>query len=162
MATRRYGSYSIEISNREKVFFPDCGITKGEIVDYYARVAETMLLPYVRGRIVTMRRFPNDITGRAFTRRKFRITFRNGSKESRWKRKTGKLVQLVIENAATLVYLANQACITPHVWLSRAVRRDRPIERPLIRRVVELHLPVEKGLAFSRTTRKLESWPPAG
>ena len=66
MATRRYGSYSIEISNREKVFFPDCGITKGEIVDYYARVAETMLLPYVRGRIVTMRRFPNDITGKSF------------------------------------------------------------------------------------------------
>lgn len=125
MPTKRYGPYSIEVSNVEKVFFPDCGITKGEIVDYYARVAETML-PHVRGRIVTMRRFPNGITGKSFYQKEVPDYFPEWIKRVEVKKEDGRLVQLVIENAATLVYLANQACITPHVWLSRAVSRDRP------------------------------------
>ncbi|HXV80558.1 MAG TPA: non-homologous end-joining DNA ligase [Candidatus Binatia bacterium] len=125
MPTKRYGPYSIEIFNAGKVFFPDCGITKGEIVDYYDRVAETML-PHVRGRIVTMRRFPNGITGKSFYQKEVPDYFPEWIERVEVKKEDGKLVQLVIENAATLVYLANQACITPHVWLSRAVSRDRP------------------------------------
>ena len=125
MPTKRYGPYNVEISNAEKVFFPDCGITKGEIVDYYSRVAKTML-PYVEGRIVTMRRFPNGITGKSFYQKEVPDYFPEWIERVEVQKENGKLVQLVIENAATLVYLANQACITPHVWLSRAVRRDRP------------------------------------
>jgi bifunctional non-homologous end joining protein LigD len=84
------------------------------------------MLTYVRGRIVTMRRFPNGITGKSFYQKEVPDYFPEWIQRVEVKKEDGKLVQLVIENAATLVYLANQACITPHVWLSRAVRRDRP------------------------------------
>jgi len=125
MATKRLGPYRVDISNAQKVFFPDSGITKGEIVDYYARIAATML-PYVRGRIVTMRRFPNGIKGKSFYHKQVPDHFPDWIKRVEVEKEDGKLVQLVIENAATLVYLANQGCITPHVWLSRVDRRDRP------------------------------------
>ena len=58
MARRRYGPYTVETSNEDKVLFPDAGLTKGDLIDYYERVADTML-PHLRGRPLTMRRFPD-------------------------------------------------------------------------------------------------------
>lgn len=125
METRQYGRYVVEISHGEKVLFPDNGITKHDIVDYYDRIAETML-PHVAGRIVTMRRFPNGIGGKAFYQKEVPDYFPDWIKRVEVEKEDGKLVQLIIENTATLVYLANQACITPHVWLSQAKKRDCP------------------------------------
>lgn len=125
METRRYGSYVVEISSAEKVFFPDSGITKGDVVDYYDRIAETML-PHVSARIVTMHRFPNGIRGKSFYQKDVPDYFPNWIERVEVEKEDGRLVQLVIENAATLVYLANQACVTPHVWLSRHTKRHHP------------------------------------
>ena len=56
---------TIEISNKDKLFFPDAGITKGDLIDYYRRIAET-ILPYMKERPLSMRRFPEGIEGEGF------------------------------------------------------------------------------------------------
>lgn len=120
-----FGSYTVEVSNAEKVFFPDDGITKGDIVDYYRRVADTML-PYLRGRPVTMHRFPDGITAEGFYQKDAPDYFPGWLARVRVAKDDGTVDHVVCDKAADIVYLANQGCITPHVWLSRTDRVDNP------------------------------------
>lgn len=116
---------TIEVSNPDKALFPD-GLTKAELARYYAQIAETML-PHVRDRPVHMQRFPDGIDGEEIQQKQAPDYFPAFVKRARVRRKRGgSLEQVVIENAETLVYLADQACITPHVWLSHADRLDNP------------------------------------
>jgi bifunctional non-homologous end joining protein LigD len=118
-------SVAVEISNPDKALFPD-GLSKAELARYYERVAETML-PHVRGRPVHMQRFPDGIEGEEIQQKQAPDYFPKFVKRARVKRKRGGSVEhVVIDNAETLVYLADQACITPHVWLSRTDRLDDP------------------------------------
>src|SRR5580704_16781642 len=55
----------LSVSNLDKVLFPQCGFTKGQLIDYYVRVAEVML-PHVRERPLTMKRFPDGVEGKSF------------------------------------------------------------------------------------------------
>lgn len=115
----------VEISNPDKALFPD-GLTKADLARYYERIAETML-PHVRGRPVHMQRFPDGIRGNEIQQKQAPDYFPNFVKRARVKRKRGGSVDhVVIENEETLVYLADQACITPHVWLSRIDKVDNP------------------------------------
>ena len=61
----RFGALSVELSHLDKVYFPSDGIRKGEVIEYYRDVAET-LVPYVKERPLTMRRFPEGIAGEGF------------------------------------------------------------------------------------------------
>jgi bifunctional non-homologous end joining protein LigD len=124
-STREHGAQSFETSNEEKVFFPDAGLTKGDLIDYYERVADVML-PHVRGRIVTMQRYPEGIEGESFYQKEVPDYFPNWIATVEVKKEGGALRQLTIENAATLAYLANQGCIAIHVWPSRADRPHHP------------------------------------
>jgi bifunctional non-homologous end joining protein LigD len=118
-------SVAVEISNPDKPLFPD-GLSKAELARYYERVAETML-PHVRARPVHMQRFPDGIEGEEIQQKQAPDYFPRFVKRARVKRKRGGSVEhVVIENPETLVYLADQACITPHVWLSRTDRVDNP------------------------------------
>jgi bifunctional non-homologous end joining protein LigD len=118
-------SVAVEISNPDKALFPD-GLTKAELARYYQRVAKTML-PHVRGRPVHMQRFPDGIEGEEIQQKQVPDYFPDFVERARVKRKRGGSVEhVVIENAETLVYLADQACITPHVWLSRIDKLDYP------------------------------------
>ena len=118
-------SVAVEISNPDKALFPD-GLTKAELARYYERIAETML-PHVRGRPVHMQRFPDGIEGEEIQQKQAPDYFPEYVKRARVRRKRGGSVEhVVIENAETLVYLADQACITPHVWLSRIDKLDNP------------------------------------
>ena len=118
-------SVAVEISNPDKALFPD-GLTKAELAHYYERIAETML-PHVRGRPVHMQRFPDGIEGEEIQQKQAPDYFPEYVKRARVRRKRGGSVEhVVIENAETLVYLADQACITPHVWLSRIDKLDNP------------------------------------
>ncbi len=119
------GSRSIEISNPEKVLFPDDGFAKLDIIEYYRNIAKTML-PHLRGRPVTMHRFPDGIDGEDFYQKDIPDYFPDWVKRTQVKKKGGTVTHVVCENAATLVYLANQACIVPHVWLSRTDRLNHP------------------------------------
>lgn len=119
-------SQEVEITHPDKVLFPDDGITKGELVDYFRKVADAMV-PLVRDRPLTMQRFPDGIDKPGFFQKEApyytpdwieTITFelREGRKQR----------QLLCNDAATLAWIANQDCITQHVWMSRADRLDRP------------------------------------
>ena len=116
---------TVRIPNPEKPLFPD-GLTKAELAAYYERIAETML-PHVRGRAVHMQRFPDGIGGEVVQQKQVPDYFPDFVRRATVPRKGGgEVVHAVIENPETLVYLAGQACITPHVWLSRVARLDCP------------------------------------
>jgi bifunctional non-homologous end joining protein LigD len=123
--TVRVGRRTVEVSNRGKVLYPDDGITKGELVDYYRRVA-VFMLPHLRGRPVAMERYPDGIDGQRIFQKDVPGHFPDWIDRVKVQKEQGELSQVVCEDAATLGYLANQACITPHVWLSRADRPDHP------------------------------------
>lgn len=119
------GQRAVEISNPEKPLFPRDGITKADLAGYYLRVAP-VLLPHVRGRFISMERFPDGIGGYSFIQKDVPGHFPNWIRTELVEKEGGTLCQVVVEDAATLVYLASQACVTPHMWLSRAVRRRHP------------------------------------
>lgn len=114
----KVGDRQIDISNRDKVFFPEAGITKGDLVDYYRDIAGT-LLPHARGRPVSMHRLPDGIDGGDFYQKDVPDHFPDWIPRVEVEKDEGTLHHLVIDEAATLVFLADQGCITPHVWLSR-------------------------------------------
>jgi len=115
----------LNVSNRDKVFFPEEGITKGDLMDYYHRSAE-YLLPHVRGRPVSMQRFPDGIGAGGFFHKDVPGHFPDWIRTEEVKKEGGRLRQLVVDDAPTLVYIAGQGCITPHVWLSQADRINHP------------------------------------
>ena len=115
----------VEISNPDKVLFPELGLTKADLASYYDRVAEHML-PHVRDRPVSMQRFPDGVDGYGFFHKDVPDHFPAWIKRVRVPKRGGTVTHLLIRNADTLLYLADQACITPHVWLSRADRLERP------------------------------------
>lgn len=120
------GSRRIELTSTDKVLFPENGITKGDLIDYYRRVAD-YILPHVEGRPVVMLRFPDGISAEGFYQQDVPDYFPD------WidrvcvnTEQQGREERVVISDEATLVYLANQACISPYVWLSRCDRLDYP------------------------------------
>jgi len=121
----RVGDREIEVSNRDKVFFPGEGITKGDLMDYYARIAGTML-PHVRNRLVMMHRWPDGIEGEDWYHKDVPDYFPDWIPRVEVTKSDGTLQQLVCNEAACLVYLADQGTITPHVWLSRADDLRKP------------------------------------
>lgn len=116
----------VRVSDPEKVFFPESGITKGEIAEYYGRVADIML-PHVRGRCVSMHRWPDGIDGEGFYQKEAPDHFPAWIRTETVPRKGGGSVRHVVaDDAGTLVYLADQGCLTPHVWLSRVDSLECP------------------------------------
>jgi bifunctional non-homologous end joining protein LigD len=116
----------VKISHPDKVLFPDDGITKAELAAYYETVAPVML-PLISGRPVTMQRFPNGIGRGGFLQKQAadyfpdwieRVTAPN--RRTRGGTTREQVTYMVCNHPDDLVYLANQACVTPHVWLSRA------------------------------------------
>jgi bifunctional non-homologous end joining protein LigD len=122
-----FGRYEIDVSNADKVFFPDSAITKGEVVEYYAAVAETML-PYIGGRPVSMKRYPDGIEGESFFQKRVPPHFPDWLENVGvpLKQGNGTVYHVVIRRTADLVYLADQACLTPHVWLAPSAHLNRP------------------------------------
>jgi bifunctional non-homologous end joining protein LigD len=122
----RVGRWTLEVSNADRVLFPDDGITEGDLAEYYAAVSGAML-PHVRGRPVAMERYPDGLGRPGFLHkdvRRWRLP--PWVKTAEVAKEQGRLTQVICSDARTLVWLADQACITPHVWLSRVDRPDRP------------------------------------
>jgi bifunctional non-homologous end joining protein LigD len=118
--------HQVTISNPSKVLFPDDGITKGDLVDYYTRIAHRMLV-HVRDRPLHMNRFPDGIGGIAIQQKRVPDSFPPWIKRVTVDlHKGGTITHAVIDNAATLVYLANYNMITAHVWLSRTQAPEQP------------------------------------
>ena len=115
----------IEISNPDKVLFPEDGITKAELVEYYRRIGPVML-KHIRDRPVMMQRFPDGIHRDGFIQQQIPEYFPEWIQRVTVPKERGTVTHAVCNNIATLVYLANQACVTLHAWLSRADRLEYP------------------------------------
>ncbi len=121
----RIGRRQIEISRPEKLLFPEDSITKGDLIEYYARIAPH-LLPHLRNRPLTLERYPDGIRAKRFFQKEVSSYFPDWIQRVTVKKVGGSVTHAVCNDAATLVYLANQACITPHIALSRVDRLDHP------------------------------------
>jgi bifunctional non-homologous end joining protein LigD len=115
----------IQISRPEKILFPEDGITKGDLVEYYARIAPRML-PHLRDRPLTLERYPNGITTKRFFQKEVSSYFPSWIRTVTVQKVGGTVTHVVCNDTATLVYLANQACVTPHIFLSRADKLEIP------------------------------------
>lgn len=107
------------ITHPEKVLFPDLGITKGELASYYEAVAPVML-PHIVGRPVTMERFPAGIGEPGFMQKDVSKGFPDWLERVEVPKKGGTVRHPLVTDVRSLLWLANQNCITPHVWTSRA------------------------------------------
>ena len=139
----------VKITHPERVMFPAAGVTKGDLAAYYERVAEHML-PHVRDRPVSMQRFPDGIEKAGFFHKDVPPYFPDWIRRFEVAKRGGTLNHAVIRDADTLVYLANHGTITPHVWLSRIDRIDRPD-----RLVFDLDPSVEDFTAVRRAAREI-------
>ncbi len=124
----QFGSYTFELSNQDKVLFPDSGITKGELIEYYRDCAEAVVR-HGAGRPLTLQRFPDGIDKQGFfqqDRSEYFPDWIESVKVPRSGKNSGKVDHVLCNNQATLVYLANQAVITLHGWLSKTPRLSCP------------------------------------
>lgn len=126
MKAKSFGKHSFEISNPDKIFFPEKKYTKGDLIEYYEQIAETMLA-YLEDRMITMIRYPDGIDGKKFYQKEAPEYFPNWIERKLIEnRDEGSTNYVICNKKATLVYLANQACITPHVWLSKKDKPEKP------------------------------------
>jgi bifunctional non-homologous end joining protein LigD len=121
----KIGAYEIAITHPEKILFPEDGITKEDFIDYHRRIASVMI-PHILGRPVNLHRFTRDINQEGFFQQALPENASDWITRITVKKASGTITHLVCDNAASLVYLANQDCITPHVWLSRMDQPEKP------------------------------------
>ena len=117
----------LRFTNRDKLLFPQAGFTKGDLIAYYAEIAPT-LLPHLRDRPLTLRRFPDGVDGRSFYEKHSpqhrpdwveTVSVYSGSERRR-------IEYVLVQEAATLAWLGNQAAIELHAPLHRAPALERP------------------------------------
>jgi bifunctional non-homologous end joining protein LigD len=113
------------ITHPEKVLFPDDGITKGEVAAYYEAVASVMI-PHMKARPVTMERFPSGIGDTGFFQKDVSKGFPKWLKRVEVPKKGGVVHYPLVMDTRSLLWMANQNSITPHVWVSRVPHLDRP------------------------------------
>jgi bifunctional non-homologous end joining protein LigD len=120
------GRHEVAVSNPDKPFFPAVGLTKGDLVAYYAGVAE-LALPHLRRRPFHMKRFPNGVEGDFFHQKRVPANHPEYVDEVFVRFPSGhSTVFAIVDNAAALVWVANLACIELHTWHSRVPEIERP------------------------------------
>jgi len=123
--TIKAGRRTVTISNPDKVLFPEDGVTKRDLVSYYAAIGPKML-PHVRGRPLTMERYPDGIAKQRVFQKNIPEYFPAWIHRAVVPKKDGTVTHVLADDAATLAYLANQAVITHHTWLSTVKHPTKP------------------------------------
>ncbi|MFD3505082.1 non-homologous end-joining DNA ligase [Streptomyces sp. NPDC058676] len=127
--TVRAGRRTVEVHRPDKVLFPGDGgakeYTKSDLVDYYRSVAPFML-PHLRGRPLMLERHPDGIDGPRFMQKNTPENYPEWITRAELAKEGGTVCHTVCDDTATLLYLADQAALTVHRWLSRVGRVDRP------------------------------------
>lgn len=125
----RAGRRTVEVHRPDKVLFPGGGdakeYTKADLVDYYRAVAPFML-PHLRGRPLMLERHPDGIDGPTFMQKNTPDHYPEWIERVELAKEGGTVRHTVCDDTATLLYLADQASITLHRWLSRSERIDHP------------------------------------
>ncbi len=126
MSIKQMGPYTITLSNTDKIIFPKEQITKLDLINYYQAIARYML-PLIKNHPLTMHRFPDGIDQEGFYQKDASDYFPPWIKTVPFKTQSNKITNYIIcNNKATLIYIANQACITPHIWLSKYNKPYKP------------------------------------
>jgi bifunctional non-homologous end joining protein LigD len=107
------------ITHPEKVLFPDSGITKGELAAYY-ELAAPLMVPHIRARPITMERYPAGIGQKGFFHKDVSKGFPPWLQRVEVPKKDGTVHHPIVDDMRSLLWIVNQNCITPHVWVSRA------------------------------------------
>jgi bifunctional non-homologous end joining protein LigD len=124
------GSRELRVSNVDKLFWPDEGITKGDLIAYYRDVAE-VLVPHLRGRPFTMKRYPDGWQGKHFFQKQApshmpawikRVPLPASTREGE-----KKIIEYaLVDDELALLWMANMGCIDMHAWSSRVDKPERP------------------------------------
>jgi bifunctional non-homologous end joining protein LigD len=121
----RIGAHKVNITRPSKVLFPKDGITKRELIEYYFKISGK-ILPYLKARPLTLERYPDGVDTDGFIQQSVPDYYPDWIDVKSVRKVGGRVRHVVCNNRATLVYLANQACVTPHTWLSRIDRLNYP------------------------------------
>lgn len=116
----------VRVSNLDKVLWPRTGTTKGQMLDYYIKVSP-WLLPCLRGRLISMQRFPNGVEAKGFYQKNCPGNPPPWVNTYAIRRKDGRQTEYVlIDSLPTLIWLANLGVIEFHPWLSSLPHLDNP------------------------------------
>ena len=116
---------TIKLSHLDKVLFPNAGISKGDLIEHYRAVAGRML-PYLHDRPLAVERYPDGIGAESFFQQAAPSHTPSWIKQATVPKDDGEISHLLCQDEQTLVYLANQAAVTLHTWLSRVDLPERP------------------------------------
>ena len=119
--------HRVRFTHRDKLFWPDDGITKGQLLDYYLDIAPT-ILPYLKDRPESLNRFPHGVGGSSFYQKDMHGDAPSWAKTANiFSESTNENVEyLVCQNQATLAYMVNLGCIELNPWNSRLQHPDKP------------------------------------
>ncbi len=145
---KQFGDLEVALTNTDRIVFPDVGVTKGEIIDYYEAVADLMV-PELRDRALTMERFTKSIEGGGFMQKHAQKHYPAWIDRAKLGTKT--VVEYPICNSqAALVYFANQGGVAFHVWTSHAAKPHQPDEI-----VFDLDPPDDKSFAVVKRVAQI-------
>jgi len=118
---------TLKLSNLDKVFYPRTGFTKGQVIDFYVRIAP-VLLPHLRGRPLTLKRYPNGVEGQSFYEKQCPAHRPDWVATAPiWSRHNEREISYCLaDDLPTLVWLANLADLELHTSLSMAATIERP------------------------------------
>jgi bifunctional non-homologous end joining protein LigD len=128
----RSGGHLLKLSNLDKVFWPDEGITKGDLLAYYRAIAPTVV-PHLRDRPFTLKRYPNGWQGEFFFQKDAprgmpewikRVPVMATTREA--PRRTREIQAPLVNDELSLLWMVNMGCIDLNAWYSRIDRPDRP------------------------------------
>jgi bifunctional non-homologous end joining protein LigD len=145
-AVLRLGAREIRVTNLRKVFWPDLGVTKGDLIEYYMTVAP-VLLPHLRDRAMVMKRYPNGAAGEFFFMKRAPSPRPSWIETCAIEHASGSIIDFpMIQDLAALVWVVNLGCIDLNQWYGRCDAPDQPDY---------LHFdldPVDGGASFARLT----------
>ncbi len=122
----RGGARTVTLTNLRKPFWPDLGITKGDLLRYYAAVAPA-LLPHLRDRAMVMKRYPNGIAGKFFFMKRIPAGHPDWVNTCRIEHDSGNIIDFpVVQDVETLLWVVNLGCIDLNQWYARCDDVDRP------------------------------------
>ncbi|MBA3259152.1 MAG: hypothetical protein H0T68_06785, partial [Gemmatimonadales bacterium] len=125
-ATLRVGRRTVQLTNLDKLFWPELGLTKRDLLQYYADVSSA-LLPHLRDRAMVMKRYPNGIHGKCFFMKRTPPSRPEWIETCDIMHKSGNLIDFpMAQDLASLLWLVNLGCIDLNQWYGRCDDVDRP------------------------------------
>jgi len=139
----RSGDRDVRLTNLRKPFWPALGITKGDLLQYYADVSD-LLLPHIRDRAMVMKRYPDGAAGKFFFMKHAPTPRPGWLRTCEFRHRTGKVTEFpVIDDLPSLLWVINLGCIDLNPWYARCDDLDRPD-------YVHFDLDPSEGTSFDR------------